>query len=1445
MHEKFTYKDGKQYGPYLYENKRVDGKVITSYMGKQGPFPLRYWIGFFILILVVVVLLGFVSFTPAPSTSQVSVEFDPVFVTGEPLAGTVKFNLKAGELVPQDARVVLWSGNQSAEFLLSEVSVQADLLSGAFFAEGVSLEGNGEGYGAYGTKVSRPTLDFQLLITSSVDDSSSEEDSEAPSLGEVSGGVVEQIGSEEDTSEAASEASSEEAASAVTGNAIIERAFTVDGQVSVDEPFSYTLETGQEASLVRGSVRDGTTALQDDLLSVATSASSVGVTTDYTLEEQGFGEEYLGEYEVVLTLDLASFDFVAISPVFTVQLAYANVSIATASVDLTVVPTQNASVIDGPLSGLFDNTTFNGTIANDTLVSGFNISAPSLSFIGIIPLQRLSINDSLILDTSVYFVGAENVTLNGEHVHATSVDLNLTVRADEGFKGAIRATVTGWNGTDSVTSNQFTVLVSSGATRITTARTQIKVGEPVHWVTNISLDTPENVTFALPPETYNITVIAHTAEGTQEIVNPSSLFTGEVTVDIDLDREFFVKRWFRALFKGITGNVVDEETIPDVTLTLDAPAAIGYAISYYTEAPTANETSTAQGKDIVISGPDTVHYTDVIAFTTLDNTFSVGDHGKIGLYWHTMVGEMGTELKEVADVPALEVIETTDATVDSDIVVNESEPVEEEAAVSLFGSLLSGNVIIQIANETISNVNTTSLVRVTSSLQAMPFDAYDVDGDGYLDYMEWVVPHLSDQVFSLVFTSANSSVPGGNITFEGTTNQFSHLTISSLAPYDSLVGYWPFDRNDVANGIVYDYTREENDATGSGGINIAGQSCLYGMCLDYDGVDDYLDATNDSSLQIYDNGTIMAWINNTHYETVFGYQFIASKKYNYGLLTNNGNFATYDWGDNAPRDSGVPVNDSNWHHVAVSWVDGVADATQLYVDGIRVMNTTVTIVPNGQPYVSLWLGSTWGNAQMKFLGQIDEVMVFNKSLNDSDILSIYQNQSARFVVRGEQETKFFNISQGLTSLNLSLQQYLRAGGTNISARVGAWDSSLDYNISDLNSTANSLVLYYNFDNRSAIGENQTLVVDRKGMSNGSVFGGNGTIANGIFGRALQFDGVDDYALFSDTILPADNLPRTVALWAKTISDSTEIYAFSYGTYSSNADFMLGMHSSRIVVASQDYALFGVGTLINNGEWHHLVVTHDGTISTLYVDGSFDVAGPLTFATTLNQGKIGGPSSNAAYWDGSIDEVMIFDRSLTSAEVKELYVKGRALWSYTAYQNLSGLYSADNESRNTFTIASLTTHILPNFLLTSDANRFYSPVLQATKSAPANVTVAQGLDTCTYSGSGNWAVTAGDNCTITSNVNLNKNNFTITGVGRFTLNGANISNFTKGKIAGTSGVNAVAVRVINGGKFVTSFVLGLFSLLGSWFMLPVLLQGLSSVKAQTSLYSSKQILGGLQ
>jgi len=41
-------------------------------------------------------------------------------------------------------------------------------------------------------------------------------------------------------------------------------------------------------------------------------------------------------------------------------------------------------------------------------------------------------------------------------------------------------------------------------------------------------------------------------------------------------------------------------------------------------------------------------------------------------------------------------------------------------------------------------------------LQEMPYDVYDLDFDGRIDYVEWVVPHLSSQEFEIVIEITNA-----------------------------------------------------------------------------------------------------------------------------------------------------------------------------------------------------------------------------------------------------------------------------------------------------------------------------------------------------------------------------------------------------------------------------------------------------------------------------------------------------------------------------------------------------------------------------------------------------------------------------------------------------------------------------------------------------------------
>jgi hypothetical protein len=60
---------------------------------------------------------------------------------------------------------------------------------------------------------------------------------------------------------------------------------------------------------------------------------------------------------------------------------------------------------------------------------------------------------------------------------------------------------------------------------------------------------------------------------------------------------------------------------------------------------------------------------------------------------------------------------------------------------------------------------------------------------------------------------------------------------------------------------------------------------------------------------------------------------------------------------------------------------------------------------------------------------------------------------------------------------------------------------------------------------------------------------------------------------------------------------------------------------------------------------------------LYIDGSLNVSGNMTTSPVSfnsDNAELGRFPSDAAYYNGKIDEVIIWDRALSSEEISELY-----------------------------------------------------------------------------------------------------------------------------------------------------------------------------------------------
>jgi hypothetical protein len=194
-------------------------------------------------------------------------------------------------------------------------------------------------------------------------------------------------------------------------------------------------------------------------------------------------------------------------------------------------------------------------------------------------------------------------------------------------------------------------------------------------------------------------------------------------------------------------------------------------------------------------------------------------------------------------------------------------------------------------------------------------------------------------------------------------------------------------------------------------------------------------------------------------------------------------------------------------------------------------------------------------------------------------------------------------------------------------------------------SAEGLVARYEFDGTTN---------DSAGANHGTAVG-NPLYAAGQVGQALEFDGQDDVVetgKSASSLGIGGNDPRTVAAWVMTRSFNNG-GIFDVGTRSGGQDFSLRTLTSnnrwRIQYwgGANDFD-FSYPTL---DEWVHFALIHDGTNTKVYADGLLIVDVPRTLNTTdANPFQIGAYGWPDAFFNGLIDDVHVYNRALSDAEV---------------------------------------------------------------------------------------------------------------------------------------------------------------------------------------------------
>jgi hypothetical protein len=215
----------------------------------------------------------------------------------------------------------------------------------------------------------------------------------------------------------------------------------------------------------------------------------------------------------------------------------------------------------------------------------------------------------------------------------------------------------------------------------------------------------------------------------------------------------------------------------------------------------------------------------------------------------------------------------------------------------------------------------------------------------------------------------------------------------------------------------------------------------------------------------------------------------------------------------------------------------------------------------------------------------------------------------------------------------------------------------------------SLIAFWRFNEASWSGTAGE-VLDITGNNNGVRSGTATTFAGGRFGNAGLFSATNDAVVTSagSTFIASTDHAITISAW---------IYAFSIGTTGSGAidNRIISIHKGSTAGSSLAFGLGNTNKLmhytnstgvftssttnISTSTWTHVALTYDGTCFQMYING---VSGGTCYTAGLVAGgsfgtRIGSYSSAGNSFNGLIDEMGIWGRSMSQAEIQQLYRRG--------------------------------------------------------------------------------------------------------------------------------------------------------------------------------------------
>jgi len=423
--------------------------------------------------------------------------------------------------------------------------------------------------------------------------------------------------------------------------------------------------------------------------------------------------------------------------------------------------------------------------------------------------------------------------------------------------------------------------------------------------------------------------------------------------------------------------------------------------------------------------------------------------------------------------------------------------------------------------------------------------------------------------------------------------------------------------NEATGATVLDTSGNGRDGTPvNNPISITGK---LNNALSFDGINQYVNCGNITQFERTQSFSVEFWIKytSTSIKAVVGNLSLAGTGKGWQIYTD-GTKVGYQLRAGTTLNAvhltftDSLLNNGNWHHVVFTYNgNSLASGITCYIDNIIKSPTilrnalTASIISN-EP---LTIGQV--NA-LYMVGSLDEVIIYDKELIQSEITFRYNSGNGK---------EIFNYS------TIIPQPYAH------------------YHLESI--------------------DTGDLVEDTSGNGRDGIAINSPSVVSGKLNNCFQFNGTTQYVNCGNIASFERTEDFSVECWFKTVVQNTQLVAKidNDAPYRGWALYLLNdtiacqltntnSPANRIVVSGNTIGL-------DDNNWHHIVFTYDGSSSSngvhLYVDNhdeSLTIYQDTLSATIINSinCEIGAKDGAISVFDGLIDEVVIYEFELTSAQV---------------------------------------------------------------------------------------------------------------------------------------------------------------------------------------------------